>query len=48
MHSDVVGPIEPTSRCGSRFYVVFMDDETRMLFGYAMKQDEVSATIKIY
>lgn len=37
IHSDVCGPMENVSIGGSRYYVLFVDDYSRMVFVYFMK-----------
>ncbi|KAA5592484.1 transposase family protein, partial [Pseudomonas aeruginosa] len=37
IHSDVCGPMESVSIGGSRYYVLFVDDYSRMVFVYFMK-----------
>ncbi len=38
MHLDVWGPIETTSMGGCRYYVLFIDDHTRKVCVYFMKE----------
>lgn len=37
VHSDVVGPIEPTTKGGSRYLITFLDDFSRYAIIFAMK-----------
>src|SRR5438034_8802325 len=38
VHSDVCGPITPTSIGGARYFVTFIDDYTRYLWLYLIKE----------
>jgi Integrase core domain len=38
VHSDVCGPITPTSQGGARYFVTFIDDYTRHLWLYPIKE----------
>ena len=37
VHSDVMGPIKPVSKGGSKYIVTFIDDYSRMVFVYTIK-----------
>ena len=37
VHSDVMGPIEPVSKGGSKYIVTFIDNHSRMVFVYPIK-----------
>jgi hypothetical protein len=37
VHADIYGPINPPSICGSRYYVVFTDDFTRIMWLYFIR-----------
>ena len=37
VHSDVMGPIKPVSKGGSKYIVTFIDDYSRMVFVYPIK-----------
>ena len=37
VHSDVMGPIKPVSKGGSKYIVTFIDDHSRMVFVYPIK-----------
>ena len=47
MHTDVWGPAQISSLRGSHYYVTFIDDATRKLWIYFLRQKfDVSQTIK--
>ena len=51
IHSDLCGPIEPTTYGGTNYYVLFIDDLTRMTYIYLLKgksSEEVLAKFKEY
>lgn len=38
IHSDVVGPMEDSTFLGCKYFVIFIDDYSHMIFGFLMKQ----------
>jgi transposase InsO family protein len=49
VHSDLAGPIEVESWGGNRYFLIFVDDFSRKVFGYAIKsKTEVFAKFKAF
>lgn len=49
IHSDLCGPMSFSSFSGTRYLLTFIDDLTRMTFGYFIKtKDEVLKTFKVF
>jgi transposase InsO family protein len=49
IHSDLMGPMPVSSFSGSRYLLTFIDDHTRMTFGYFIKsKDEVLSVFKTF
>lgn len=49
IHSDLCGPMSVSSFSGARYLLTFIDDFTRMTFGYFIKtKDEVLPVFKIF
>lgn len=47
VHADVCGPMETTSLGGARYFLIMLDDYSKMAFVYLLKtKDQVSAKIK--
>ena len=49
IHSDVCGPIEPTTWDGMKYFVIFLDDFTHFAAVFPIKgKFEVAKTVKLY
>ncbi|CAG9104628.1 unnamed protein product [Plutella xylostella] len=49
IHSDLCGPMSVSSYSGARYLLTFIDDYTRMTFGYFIKtKDEVFSVFKMF
>jgi len=47
VHTDICGPIEPTSREGFKYVINFIDEHTSMLFVYTLRsKDEATTALK--
>jgi len=47
VHTDICGPIEPTSRAGHKYVINFVDEYTSMLFVYTLRtKDEATTAFK--
>ena len=38
VHTDLCGPITPQSYCGARYYILFVDDYSRMMIVLYLKE----------
>lgn len=45
IHSDLCGPMEVNSLNGSKYFMLFVDDYSRMTFIYFLKQKSEALTI---
>ena len=45
VHTDICGPIEPASSGGNKYFITFIDDFSRKLWVYFMKEKSIAFNI---